>query len=203
MRRRALHLACLFTEGHAVCTYRDHHPRPIVTCCNLPLFILSMPVPARRFTCTPAHSGGLEECLGSLGVVETSHDAVGVSMKDFECEAGCPKTPVKGKVPSKGSRRVGPTEVPAMRYPHNHPPALANERSTRCLRRGKKRRHHRENFTGCTRRPCLKRRRGSCPSSPARCRSSPRNVKFHQHQLKARWTRPATYRELRPFRYDL
>ena len=98
------------------------------------------------------------------------------------CQVGCPKTPVKGKMPSKGSRRVGPTEVPAMRYPHNHPPlSRTNERSTRCLRR-EKRGHHRENFTGCTRRPCSKRRRGSCPSSPARCRSSPRNVRSHQHR---------------------
>ena len=121
---------------------------------------------------------------------------------NFGVQVGCPKTPVKGKMPSKGSRRVGPTEVPAMRYPHNHPPALANERNVDALpAMGEKK--HRGNFTGCTRRPCLKRRLGSCPSSPARCRSSPRNVKFHQHRHLTRSTRPATYRELRPFRYAL
>ena len=61
-------------------------------------------------------------------------DAVGASWKkDSGVQVGCPKTPVKGKMPSKGSRRVGPTEVPAMRYPHNHPPALANERNVDAL----------------------------------------------------------------------
>ena len=55
-------------------------------------------------------------------VGERVEDAVGASWKNSGVQVGCPKTPVKGKMPSKGSRRVGPTEVPAMRYPHNHPP---------------------------------------------------------------------------------
>jgi hypothetical protein len=122
--------------------------------------------------------------------------------RQLRCTSGVPEDTGERKMPSKGSRRVGPTEVPAMRYPHNHPPALANERNVDALpAMGEKK--HRGNFTGCTRRPCLKRRRGSCPSSPARCRSSPRNVKFHQHRHLTRSTRPATYRELRPFRYAL
>ena len=66
-------------------------------------------------------------------VGERAEDAVGASWKDSGVQVGCPKTPVKGKVPSNGSRRVGPTEVPAMRYPHNHPPALANERNVDAL----------------------------------------------------------------------
>ena len=72
MRRRALHLACLFTEGHAVCTYRDHHPRPIVTCCNLPLFILSiLLVPVHKFALTLKYSrGDLEVPREVVGVVE-------------------------------------------------------------------------------------------------------------------------------------
>ena len=93
MRRRALHLACLFTEGHAVCTYRDHHPRPIVTCCNLPLFILSiLLVPVYIIVYLKIFSGGLlgdlEVRLGKCRVV-SSLDAVGVV--EGPCTSGVPE----------------------------------------------------------------------------------------------------------------
>ena len=65
-------------------------------------------------------AGGRAAAPGRVQVDDApALDAVG---EDSGVQVGCPKTPVKGKMPSKGSRRVGPTEVPAMRYPHNPPP---------------------------------------------------------------------------------
>ena len=69
-------------------------------------------------------AGGRAAAPGRVQVDDApALDAVGASWKkDSGVQVGCPKTPVRGKMPSKGSRRVGPTEVPAMRYPHNPPP---------------------------------------------------------------------------------
>ena len=202
VRRCALHLACLFTEGHAVCTYRDHHPRPIVTCCNLPLFILSiLLVPVYSYlNLKYSREAGLP--ARGLGGVSCSRrrrrQPWTPSVENSGVQVGCPKTPVKGKVPSEGSRRVGPTEVPAMRYPPTTLPE-SNDRRVACD--GKKKHH--ENFTGCTRRPWTKPRRGSCPSSPARSRSSPRSARSRRRPRITRSTRPATCTAPKPFRYAL
>ena len=119
---------------------------------------------------------------------------------NFGVQVGCPKTPVKGKMPSKGSRRVGPTEVPAMRKPN--PTPLSRTRTIDALPAMGKKKHH-ENFTGCTRRPCLKQRRGSCPSSPAPCRSSPRSGASRRRPRSALYFRPARCTAPTLFRYDL
>ena len=74
-------------------------------------------------------AGGRAAAPGRVQVDDApALDAVG---EDSGVQVGCPKTPVKGKVPSKGSRRVGPTEVPAMRYPPTTLPE-SNDRRVAC-----------------------------------------------------------------------
>ena len=146
-------------------------------------------------------AGGRAAAPGRVQVDDApALDAVGASWKDSGVQVGCPKTPVKGKMPSKGSRRVGPTEVPAMRKPN--PTPLSRTRTIDALPAMGKKKHH-ENFTGCTRRPCSKRRRGTCPSSPARSRSSPRSARSRRRPRITRSTRPATCTAPTRVRYAL
>ena len=97
--------------------------------------------------------------------------------KDSGVQVGCPKTPVKGRCRAKAQGGSVQLKSPRCDTPTTTPPLSRTNENRRVACVGKNRGHHRENFTGCTRRPCLKRRRGSCPSSPARCRSSPRTVR--------------------------
>ena len=110
-------------------------------------------------------SGGVA-CSGAW----RSREVVGVDTtdaveRDSASECGVPEDTVEKA--EQRARRVGPTEVPAMRCPH--PTAsLTIERSTRCLR-GKK--HTTRTSPDAHDALAQSGGRGSCPSSPARCRS--------------------------------